>query len=165
MKYLGAIIVLALSLLAIFTLANWSVLTTPTQLSFVVFQVQGPLGVILLGAMLFLAGVFAAYVLSLRTAMLMDSHRHKQELQVQRKLAENAEASRLKELSERMERGFTLLRDEFAQTDGRIERLEQGLRQTIDETANGLAAAIGEIEEKLDRALAGVNGPAGTRNT
>jgi hypothetical protein len=154
MKFIGPIIIVALSLLAIFTLANWAVLTAPTMLSFVLFELQGPLGVILLGVVLALAGLFALYALSLRTAMLMESHRHKQELQAQRKLAENAEASRLNEFRAQMEREFGQLRGVIEQIGERIENVEHALRKTLDETANGLAANIGEIEDKLDRVLA-----------
>ncbi|MFA5082081.1 MAG: hypothetical protein WC474_06015 [Hydrogenophilaceae bacterium] len=154
MKYLGVIIIVALSLLAVFTLANWSVLTAPTLLSFIVFEVQGPLGVVLLGVTLVLVGLFALYALSMRTVMLMDSHRHKQELQAQRKLAESAEASRLSDMRAQMEREFGQLRLAVEQTGGRIEAVEQALHKSFEETANGLAAGIGEVEEKLDRVLA-----------
>lgn len=154
MGFLGATIIVALSLLAIFTVANWAVLTAPTMLSFVVFELQGPLGVILLGVVLALAGLFALYALSLRTTMLMESYRHKQELEAQRKLAESAEASRLNEFRAQMEREFAQLRGVIEQAGERTENVELALRKTLDETANGLAANIGEIEDKLDRVLA-----------
>ncbi|MDD5365694.1 MAG: hypothetical protein PHR30_10165 [Gallionellaceae bacterium] len=154
MKILGVIIIVALALLAVFTLANWSVLTAPTLLSFIVFEIQGPLGVILLGVTLVLVGLFAFYALSMRTAMLMEAYRHKQELQAQRKLAETAEASRLAELRAQMEHDFGQLRAAIEQTGGRIEAVEQALHKSFEEAANGLAAGIGEVEEKLDRILA-----------
>lgn len=154
MKFLGVIIIVALSLLAVFTLANWSVLTASTMLSFVIFDIQGPLGVILLGVTLVLVGLFAFYALTMRTAMLMDAYRHKQELQAQRKLAESAEASRLNELRAQMEREFGQMRAAIEQNGGRIEAVEQSLGRIFEETANGLAAGIGEVEEKLDRVLA-----------
>lgn len=160
MNLLGAIILVSLSLLAAFAVANWSVLTAPTTLSFIAFDVQGPLGVVLLGVTLAMVALFGLYVLSLRTAMLMESHRHKRELEVQRNLAENAEASRLNALREQMERGFAQLRAAVEQTGGRIESVEAGLRRSLDETANGLAANIGEVEDKLDRVLARNEGPA-----
>jgi len=160
MNLLGAIIIVSLSLLAAFTVANWSVLTAPTMLSFIAFEVQGPLGAVLLGVTLAMVALFGLYVLSLRTAMLMESHRHKRELEVQRGLAENAEASRLNALREQMEREFAQVRKAIEQTGGRIEGVEQGLRKSFDETANGLAANIGEVEDKLDRVLARSDGPA-----
>jgi len=36
---------------------------------------------------------------------------------------------------------------------GRIEDMDQSLRKSLDEAANSLSASMGEMEEKLDRAL------------
>ncbi|WP_296749449.1 LapA family protein [Thiobacillus sp.] len=83
MNFLAAAILVALLLLAVFTLVNWSVLSAPATLSFIAFSVEGPLGVILLGAMLFLVVLFVVYALTLRTQMLVESRRHNQELQAQ----------------------------------------------------------------------------------
>lgn len=153
MNVLGVVILVALFFLAVFTLANWSVLTAPTLLSFVVFHVEGPLGVILLGVTLVLVALFVLYALMLRTNMLMDSRRHNQELQAQRKLAESAEASRLSELRTQVALEFTQLREAIAQTDAHMDRVEQSMRQSMDEAANGLAALVGEMDDKVDRAL------------
>jgi len=140
MNILGAIILAALFLLTVFTLANWSVLTEPTTLSFVAFNIEGPLGVILLGITLVLVALFALYALSLRTHMLMESRRHNQELQAQRKLAESAETSRFNAL--------------HMQIDARMDAAEQSLKLAINEAANSLAALVGEMDDKIDRALA-----------
>lgn len=154
MKVLGVIILAALFLLAVFTLANWSVLTAPTLLSFVAFDVEGPLGVILLGVTLVLVALFVIYALMLRTNMLMDSRRHHQELQAQRKLAESAEASRLSELRAEVADKFARLHEALGQSDARMDRMEQSLRQSMNEAANGLAALVGEMDDKIDRTLA-----------
>jgi uncharacterized integral membrane protein len=154
MNILGAIILVALFLLAVFTLANWSVLTAPTTLSFVAFEIDGPLGMILLGITLALVALFALYALALRTNMLMESRRHNQELQAQRKLAESAETSRIDELRAQIEREFASLRERDGDAGGRIDRVEQSLRQSLDEATNTLVAHLGEMDDKLDRALA-----------
>ena len=154
MNLLGAVILAALFLLAVFTLANWSVLTATTTLSFIVFDVEGPLGVILLGAMLVLVALFVLYALTLRTHMLMESRRYHQELQAQRKLAETAEASRLAELRTQVEREFAQLRSAIGDLDGQMDRHEQSVKQSLDEAANGLAALVAEMDDKIDRALA-----------
>ena len=154
MNILGAIILVALFLLVVFTLANWSVLTATTTLSFIVFDVEGPLGVILLGAMVVLVMLFVLYALALRTNMLMESRRHNQELQAQRKLAEAAEASRLSELRAQVEREFAELRSAIGALDGQMDRREQALKQSLDEAANGLGAMVGEVDDKIDRVLA-----------
>jgi uncharacterized integral membrane protein len=140
MNLLSGIILLALLLLAVFTLANWSVLTAVTTLSFVAFNVEGPLGVILLGATLLLVLLFVLYALTLRTSMLMESHRLNQELQAQRKLAESAEASRIDALR--------------TQIDARMDAAEQSMKLAITEATNSLAALVGEMDDKIDRALA-----------
>ena len=154
MRFLVAAILVALFLLAVFTLANWSVLTAPTLLSFVAFQVEGPLGVIMLGVTLVLVALFVLYALMLRTSMLMESRRHTQELQAQRKLAEHAEASRLSELRTQIEREFAQLRAAIGATDVRMDKMEQSMKQSLDEAANSLAALVGEMDDKIDRALA-----------
>ncbi|MDO9385714.1 MAG: hypothetical protein Q7T65_03325, partial [Thiobacillus sp.] len=104
MNFLGAIILAALLLLGVFTLVNWPVLVAPTTLSFVTFDIEGPLGVILLGVTLVLVALFALYALALRTNMLMETRRHNQELQAQRKLAESVETSRIHELRTQIEK-------------------------------------------------------------
>jgi uncharacterized integral membrane protein len=154
MNILGVVILVALFLLAVFTLANWSVLTAPTLLSFVAFDVEGPLGVILLGVTLVLVALFVLYALMLRTNMLMESRRYNQELQAQRKLAESAEASRLSDLRTQIADEFAQMRDAVGQADVRMDRVEQSMRQSMNEAANGLAALVGEMDDKIDRALA-----------
>jgi len=154
MNILGAIILAALFVLAVFALANWSVLTAPTTLSFLVFDIEGPLGIILLGITLVLVALFALYALTLRTNMLMESRRHNQELLAQRKLAESAETSRISELKTQIEREFAQLRGVIGATDARIDKVEQAMKQSFEETTNGLAALVGEMDDKLDRVLA-----------
>ena len=154
MNFLGAVILAALFLLAVFTLANWAVLTAPTMLSFVAFHVEGPLGVILLGVTLVLVALLALYALMLRTNMLMESRRHNQELQAQRRLAESAEASRLSELRAQIEQEFAQLRGSIGAVDARTDEVGQSMKQSLDEAANGLAALVGEMDDKIDRALA-----------
>lgn len=154
MNFLGIVILVVLLLLAVFSLANWSVLSSPATLSFIVFDVEGPLGVILLGAMLIVVGLFILYALALRTNMLIESRHHNQELQAQRKLAETAEASRLIELRTQIEREFADVRATVRELSEQIDRNEQSVKQSLDEAANGLAALVAEVDDKIDRALA-----------
>jgi uncharacterized integral membrane protein len=154
MNILGVVIGVILLLLAVFSLANWSVLSAPATLSFIVFDIEGPLGVILLGAILVVVGLFVLYVLTLRTSMLIESRRHNQELQAQRKLAETAEASRLSELRVQIEREFAAVRAAVGEINGQMDRKEQSMKQSLDEAANGLAALVGEMDDKIDRVLA-----------
>lgn len=154
MNFIGIVILLAMFLLAVFTLANWAVLSASSTLSFIVFDIEGPLGVILLGAMLVLVALFVVYALTLKTGMLMESRRHNQELEAQRKLAETAEASRLSELRAQIEREFAQLHDAIGAVDGRMDSHERAMKQSLNEAANGLAALVAEMDDKIDRALA-----------
>lgn len=158
MKYIGAIIVFALFLLGLFLFVNWGAMTTPTKLSFLFFDAEGSFGLIFLGITMVFAILFVAYAFTLRTTMLMEAHRHAQALKAQRKLAESAETSRFDLLREQITTGFERLRtahhDDRTSLMTHNEVMEQSLRKSLEENTNGLSAAMGEMEEKLDRALA-----------
>lgn len=157
MKFIGAVIIIALFLLGGFLLANWDTLTTPTRLSFLFFEAQGPVGLIFLGVTLVFVALFTSYALILRTTMLMEARRYSQELGALRKLAEGAENSRIDQLREQITLEFARLHtaNQDIQTSfmNRSESLEQSLRKSLDETTNSLSACVGEVEEKLDRVI------------
>jgi uncharacterized integral membrane protein len=132
-RALAIVLVAALAMLALFAAMNWAALTAPTSLRFVGVNVDAPLGLILVVTAIAFALLSFVYGAVQRTATLLEMRRQAQALEAQRRLAENAEASRLKELRDEMQR-------EFAE-----------LRRTIEESANGLAAAIGELEDRLDK--------------
>lgn len=157
MKFIGAVIIIALFLLGGFLLANWNTLTTPTQLSFLFFEAQGPAGLIFLGVTLVFVALFTSYALILRTTMLMEARRYAQELEAQRKLADSAETSRIEQLREQITLEFarlhTVNQDTHASLMARTEGMEQSLKKSLDEATNSLSACVGEVEEKLDRVL------------
>jgi DNA anti-recombination protein RmuC len=159
MKIVGPLILAGLVLLGIFTLANWSVLSAQTTLSFVAFSLEAPLGLLLLGVLLVFVALFATYILILRTTMLMDARRYARELETQHQLAEKAEASRLNELRGQLDQQFAKLLEtaEQSRTDlgARFEGMETALRNSIEESNSSLSAYIGEVDDKLDRSLAG----------
>ncbi len=158
MKFIGVIIIAALFLLGVFLFVNWDAITAPTQLSFLFFEGKGSVGLISLGVTLVFAILFISYTLTLRTRMLIEGRRYTQEVEVQRKLADSAETSRFDQLREQITLEFANLhtanQDTRISLMARTEDLEQSLRKSIDEAANGLSASIGEVEEKLDRVLA-----------
>ena len=160
MKVFGWITLIALVLLALFTVANWSLFTAPATLDFLAFSVQGPLGLVLLGVTLAFVALFTIYALSLHTTSLMEQRRHVKELQAQRELADKAEASRFTALASQLDRECERLRAsiEEARTQAfvRADALEQSLARSMNETANALFANMGQIDDKLERL-----GPAG----
>ena len=154
MKVLSFVIGLVFVLLAVFTAVNWSALTHPTPLSFVVFSIQGPLGVILLGVTLLLVLLVVAYSLMLRTSGLVESRRLHRQLDEQRELADRAEASRLKELRElivqELETTRTAIKEVGASAAARTEQAETELSRTYHELSNTILAHIGYVDDKLD---------------
>ena len=155
MNVLGWIVLIALVLLALFTVANWSLFTTPAALDFLVFTIQGPLGLVLLGVTAGFVALFAVYALSLRTSALVETRRHMKELQTQRELADKAEASRFTALGTQLEQELALVRASIeasrAEALARADALETSLKASFDETANALFANIGQMDEKLNR--------------
>jgi hypothetical protein len=136
MKVLVLLTLLATCLLILFSALNWGQLSALAPVSFGPVSAQAPPGTIVLVFALAFALALLAYAAWHRTAQLIEARRHAQQLQELRALADNAEASRLRELRAEVEAQFT------------------ALRRTIEESANGLAAAIGQLDDKLDRARA-----------
>lgn len=141
--------------LALFAILNWAAFTAPTTLSLLVGSVEAPLGLIMLLITGFLAAVFLAYAFYLQTSALLETRRMARELQTQREIADQAEASRLSELRAALDTRFEGL--EQALRAGRTEgtsdlaRVTGELRLGIEQAINGLAAQIAELDDRIAR--------------
>jgi hypothetical protein len=148
------LIVLALGALALFTAVNWSAFTTPTTLSVIFSSVEAPLGLVLLGIVVLLAALFLIYVVYLQSSVLLETRRHARELHSQRELAEHAEISRLHDLRSFLESQLQNLGNQTEQSktelSARLDRLESDLHQSIEQCQNSLAAAMAEIDDRLE---------------
>lgn len=117
--------------IAAFAALNWSAFNAPTTLSVGVASVQAPLGLVMLGLVVFLTALFLVFVVYLQAAVLLDTRRHAKDLRANRQLADQAEASRFTELRVFLEAELKnrSLRDEAAQAAmlNRIEQLESDL--------------------------------------
>jgi uncharacterized integral membrane protein len=141
MRILSSIILIVLALLAIFAALNWTVVAAPATVSVFGFRTEASPGLVLLGFAFTFALLALAYAAAQRAIILMEMRRQSKELEAQRDLAERAEASRLNDLRQQLER-------EFAQ-----------LRTTMEESTNSLAAGIGQIDEKLSRPGTAIDKP------
>jgi len=154
-----SLLVIAL-LIVLLAALNWTTLATPTLISLGVTSVTAPLGLIMLGLTVLLAIFFVAYVLTLQGSVLLETRRHTKEMQLQRDLADKAEASRLAELRTSVDAQLQQhALDARVARDGvlsRIDRLEQTLAQRLEQSDNTTAAYIGQIEDRLSR-----GGPVG----
>lgn len=141
-------IVLGVTVLAIAVLAalNWPTLAAPSQVSLGIVVFEAPLGLIMLSLTGLLGIFFVAYVLSLQGSVLMETRRHTKEMQVQRELADKAEASRFTELRAFLDGQH---QQAHATVMARLNELEARLAARATESDNSTAAYVGQLEHQL----------------
>jgi len=154
--YLRTLLIIAiLGLLAIFALLNWEAFLAQTMLSLGFTTVEAPLGLILLGVSGALTLLFLIYLVYWQSSVLMESRRHSRELQTQREIADNAEASRFHQLQTFVESELARLTNQTEVSRealiDRLDRLDRELRAAIEQSGNTLAAYLGEIDDRLGR--------------
>ncbi|MEO8653045.1 MAG: LapA family protein [Ramlibacter sp.] len=142
MRVRTVLVLLAILLLVAFAAINWPVFVAPTQLSLLVTSFTAPFGLLMLGLVTILMLAFVAYMAAWQGQILMESRRHAKELERQRTLADQAEASRFTEL-----RG--LIHTEVEQLSARLAQVQEALRTDIRENANSLAASLAEMDDRL----------------
>lgn len=135
------LVIVAMFLLAAFVALNLSAFTTPASLNLLVTTVDAPPALIMLVVLALGALAGAVYMALWQGQILVESRRHAKELQAQRQLADQAEASRFTELRTAM----TEQSDRLAE---RIAGAQESLRKEIHEQANSLAAMIGELGDR-----------------
>ena len=153
------LILIVLGAVAIFAAINWKAFMAPTTLSVVFATVEAPLGLILLAVVGLLTLLFLLYVVYLQSSILMENRRNARELQAQRELAEQAEVSRINQLRSFLESELRRLGEKTEESKvvvlAKLEALERELRSVVEQSGNTLAAYIGEIEDRLERAPGG----------
>jgi uncharacterized integral membrane protein len=153
------LILIVVGAVAIFSAINWKAFMAPTTLSVVFANVEAPLGLILLAAIGLLTLLFLLYVAYLQSAILMENRRNARELKTQRELAEQAEASRISQLRSFLESELRRVGEKTEESKvavlAKLEGVERELRAVVEQSGNTLAAYIGEIEDRLERAPGG----------
>ena len=160
MKLRTVFLLLILGAIAAFSALNWTAFTTQTTLSLGLSEIQAPLGVIMLGVVAFLTAFFLVFVVYVQASALFDSRRHAQELQLNRELADKAEASRFTELRSFLEVELQKLGSRGAGSStaadpaivlARLDRLGKELLSALEHSENSVAAYVGELEDRLER--------------
>jgi hypothetical protein len=92
-----------------------------------------------------------------QAGVIAEARRYAKELKAQRELADTAEASRFTELRTFLEGELRRIEAQAAagtrEVSGRIERLETQLQDRVAESTRTLTAYVGEVEDKIDRAI------------
>jgi len=156
MRLRTLILVVAVVCSLAFVILNWGVIAAPATVSLGFTTVQAAPGVILLGMLIVLSVLYAGLVSRLQKTLLIESRAHAKELEAQRILADNAEASRFTELRNYLDAALRQNgeRDVLMQTAllERLDAQQAAFRVALEETGNGTAAQIGELEDRLERA-------------
>ena len=137
-------VIVIIVLIAGFATINWPVFMAPTPLNLLFTTVEAPLGLVMLAMLVVVFLIFVVYMAVWQAKVLVDSRRHTTELQRQRVLADEAEASRFTELR-------TQLRDEMANLNVRISDGNEALRREIRDHSNSLAANVAEMDDRMKR--------------
>jgi uncharacterized integral membrane protein len=157
MRLYTLLLLIVLAAIAAFAVLNWNVFIAPTDLSLGVTRVQVPLGLVMLGLLIFVAALFLVFVVYLQTSALLENRRHTRELHANRELADNAEASRFTELRKFLEdellKQANLNKESHSEMLARLLQLEQDLRAFIEQSGNTLAAYIGELDDRLEKTI------------
>jgi len=133
MKTRSLLLLFFLALVIAFVALNLEQILQPTSLNLGLTTIQAPLGLVMLSLLALTLLVFAIALAYLQATHLMELRRAMKDVAEQRGLADQAEASRFTALQAAM-------RTEF-----------QGLKLVVEQTGNGLAASLGELEDRLER--------------
>ncbi|HEY3655215.1 MAG TPA: hypothetical protein VGL34_09495 [Steroidobacteraceae bacterium] len=142
LRTLLAIIVAVL--IAAFLVVNWQVLAAPAKVSFVFGSIETPIGVVLLAICAPVLLALMVYVGMWQSTALLESRRQAKELQAQRILADNAEASRFTELG-------ALIRSEITGLDQRLQAAIDAMRGEFRDIEGSIAATLGEMDDRIRR--------------
>jgi uncharacterized integral membrane protein len=156
-------LVLAFVLLAAFATLNWMAMAAPVMLNLGFADVSAPLGMVMLVFTAAISGLFIIYIVLLQAGVIIEARRLTKEVKAQRELADTAEASRFTELRSLLEGELRRIEAQGSASNrefgARIEQSERGMNDRLAEATGTLSAYLGEIEDKLDRALLPAHAP------
>lgn len=157
MKLRTLLLVVFILFIAGFVALNFEQILQPTALNFGFTQVQAPMGLVLLGMLALVLVVFLAALVYYQTLHLMEVRRITREAADQRLLADKAEASRFTELRQylqtELQTNATREQDLTNKLHTKLDQVQAALTQVIEQSANGLSASVGELEDRIERQL------------
>jgi len=138
------LVIIVAVLIAAFLIANWQLLAAPAKVNLVFGSIETPIGVVMLAICAPMVLALMVYVGMWQSTALLESRRQAKELQAQRILADNAEASRFTELG-------TLIHSEITGLDQRLMMAIETLRGEFRDTESSIAATLGEMDDRIQR--------------
>ena len=155
MRIINFILLIALVALVIFAAINWQAIMAPVPLSLLFGNVEAPLGLILLAATGLLALLFLGFVVYMQSSTLVIRRKLNKEVEEQRNLANEAEASRFTELRTYLETELQQLKAQGSEVhekvESRLTEIETVVKGVVEESGTSLSAYIGELGDRLDK--------------
>ena len=156
MRIRTILLVLAILIVAAFVALNMEEFTRVSMLSLGFATVQVSLGLVMLVTLAAATVIFLASALYMQSTNLLEMRKHTKELNSQRELADKAEASRFTELQNFLATQAAMQQQRQADADAALSesfaRQQQALMARIEQSDNTLAAYIGQLQDKLERA-------------
>ena len=155
-------LVLAIALVAAFVALNVDEFTRASVLSLGFTTIQVSLGLVMLVLLAIATLFFLGHTLYMQSTNLLETRRYARELNIQRELADKAEASRFTELRSYLEvQALAAQQREAVAVSALGERFaaqQQALLARIEQSDNALAAYMGQLEDRLERRTGSGNG-------
>lgn len=155
MRFRTILLILAIVLLAGFVALNVDEFTRMSVLSLGFTTVNVSLGLVMLLLLVVATVVFLASTLYMQSTNMIETRKYARELNVQRELADKAEASRFTELRSYLEvQALAAQQRETAASTAMAERFaqhQQMLLNRLEQSDNTTAAYIGQLEDRLER--------------
>ena len=155
MKIRTFILLLCVLLIAVFVALNMGEIVRPTNLNLGLTQIQAPIGLVLLGLLVIALALFLVAMMVFQTGHLIALRQLNKEAKEQRALADSAEQSRFTELRQMLQQQEkTQLQIEQTQQESQLAKLAElqaKVLTKLEESHNGLAASIGEMEDRIER--------------
>ena len=148
------VLLAAILLVAGFAALNWSEFLRSTPLSFGIFVMSAPLGLILLGLLTLALVAFLVTSAHMQTVNLLESRQQAKSLQAQRDLADKAEASRFTDLRQHFDAQMREIHQRDGMAGAELEKaVAQGqreLRTQLELMNKALATRLADIEGRLE---------------
>jgi uncharacterized integral membrane protein len=149
MRFRTLLVIAAASMTCAFFIINWQVFSAPTKFSLVFTSFEAPVGLVMVGVFAIIVLTLTIYMGIGQRTLLMEYRRQAKELQSQRTLADNAEASRFTEMG-------ALMHTEMANLRAWLEASLGSVREEFRNTENSIAATLGEMDDRLQRSTRGL---------
>lgn len=135
-----------LLLVLVFAGLNWSSFSEPTTLSLLVTTIVAPIGLMMLGVVVFLTLFYAVVMAHFHTTLMLETGRAAKELEKVRALADRAEESRFQELREYLEAELMEIRRLQDQQIQQAEAAAVDLAETVLGETAGLERRLQNVE-------------------